>query len=329
MQLINPSGEIRIFAQTDLIIKDLYFDFEISKDLTEEPNKAAITIYNLNDETRNEILNPSQQDIPIEIHLTKRQSTELILAYAGNIESVENNFLRPGYQTVLNCLSQKENHRSKFVENQTYKKGTSYKQIVEDFVKIINLPSQIGHCPETGILLAQTFNGSAFGLLRSFCRDFGMQCSICDGILYIWSRFEPTSTTVTISQNELLEKPRKTEIQDSEYCELRTITEITEIVPPKKKKKTKRQKIIDTYSRKSNEDSLGDYVEYDTVEKNLEGLDLVLFCQPEIIPDNMISLSDIPEYKDKQYRVREVTHSGNNYGGDWQTLLGTELSEES
>ena len=67
--VINPHIAVLIKGASDWWSDDedprLEMSIDIIKDLDDEPNEARVEIYNLNADTRNRIIDPSQRDTPI------------------------------------------------------------------------------------------------------------------------------------------------------------------------------------------------------------------------------------------------------------------------
>lgn len=337
--LKNPAIEIDVKSDDEFTIKGgnngLYVDFEIHKDLSEEPNEAEVTIYNLSQSTRSKLSNSTLQSTPIEIFLTETGKSsdtketsrdDMVLAFRGEIETVVSRRARPGYETRIVATSQKENHRAFYFGPKTYAKSTPISQIINDLISAVGLhceklstgPSAI---PDTPIILAHTLSGAAFPLLRRICEDIGCYAFISDGVLRISNYNAPPVTTATqLHAVNFLETPSLTTRMDEEGIAMTTVVEMTSVNPFAriKKKKNKRAKVVGE----------NDYVEYDACEKEITGVDYVLTCFPDIKPDDLVTVADYTELIGKTTRVREVHHYGSNYGGEWTTELFTDDIEE-
>jgi hypothetical protein len=330
--LINPRIEIQVFSDVTFIISDEHIEYNIEKDLSENPNEADITIHNLSPSTRAKLSNSTIQSTPLVVYLTAAGKTNLIPAYRGEIDIVNSNRSHPGYETNIHCFSQKSNHRSFYFEPKTYTKGTPGTQIVNDLVKSIGLPSQINQSvlPTQPILMAQTFSGPAFPLLERFCLDHGCYCYIIDGILVISSIYLPNLTEVKqIKKTLMLETPSFTTRNDASLVEMHTTTEMITVDPfsiGKNKKKKRKEKIYNklVVDENAGETKDKDYVEYEAIDKTINGLNFSLLCQPDIQPDDLVSLVDHVDYIGKTYRVQKVNHHGDNFGGDWTTDIETD-----
>ena len=326
-RLKNPKCALRIYGASDILIQDLDVVFDISKDLDEEPNEATITIHNLSENTRNQIIDPAIKDTPIEVLLTPFGSEDLIVAFVGEVDKVTNTPLHPGFETRLDCSSQKWQHRSKYVEQKTYPMGTPITTVVNDFVDVINLPAQVEQLPPTGLLLAQSFSGPAFPLLQRFVYDFGRFCYILDGTMHISSVFTPLNPiTVPISDSILVTMPNEIERSDAIEVELKTVNEMTNVDPLRRltrkekkviKKLTRLRKKLETATPGSQREAdltaalqeampeREDLVQVDAVDTVIHGIECDTLCLPTLQPDNIVEFEN-----GKQYRVQTVDHFG-------------------
>jgi hypothetical protein len=333
-QVKNHKAQVVIDANELLIIEDLVIEFDIVKDINEEPNEATITIYNLEANKRNQVIDPTYQDIPIDLYLTPHQTgqndkQEFVLAFRGEIDRVENHFLRPGYSTILHCMSQKEHHKAKYIDSKTYAAGTKYSQIVDDFLAIIDMPSEIVAMPKEGIRKARSFTGPAYELLQQLMYDLGNKVYIQDGILYITSVYEPAIPVYyEISRSVLFEPPLSTVRVDSDDIEMRTIVDTVNLDLFSKERKRKKRFTKIKYGDKGKKKVIrreiqeapdeGETVTFDAIDAVITGADFHLFADPNIQPDYLVSLTDDTE---THYRVREVHMWGDNWGGDWDMTL--------
>lgn len=321
--LVNPRIEIDVVSDVRFTIKDLHIDFEIHKDLSEEPNECELTIYNLGPSTRAMLSNSLLQSTPIEVYLTPAGKAEkiatplridMVKTFRGEIDDVRHRRARPGYETRIVATSQKENHRAFMFGPKTYAKGTPASLIIADLVLAVGLTPAIDPAtlPATPILIAQTLSGPAFPLLQKFCYDVGLYAYINDGVCYVTSTYSPPRPNPKfLFRAYFLESPSLTTRLDEMDIEMRTIVEATTINPfaALRKKKNKRAKVV----------GANDYIEYQAVEKEIAGVDYTLLLQPDLNPDDLVTPVDYLELIGKIGRIREVSHYGDNHGGDWTT----------
>lgn len=321
-QVKNPRCEIQIIGETTITIndrnedasKDLYVDFSIDKDIEEEANEAELTIYNLSEKTRKQLVDSTNQSTPIEIYLTPYSSQNHSLVFKGEIETVKNRFDRPGHSTMIVATSQNENHRS-FYFDRTYEAGTLIGTIVNDMVDAIGLPrGDFATVPTEKLLFAESFSGPAFPILRRYALNFGIYAYIIDGKLNFTDVYEITAPTqFEITSDILLSSPEDTTRIDRQRIDIETSALMRNVSANAKKVSNKKR--LKTIRRVGG----SEYVNYEAVDKIIEGKDFELFLQPGIDPDTIV------EYSNTQYRVQRVSHYGNNYAGDWITAIETDL----
>jgi hypothetical protein len=321
--LSNPTGEIKILADIEFTITDSYFDFEVIKDLDEEPNECELTVYNLAESTRQKLTTAASAINTVQFSVTPFGQTERVLAFEGEIDAVTHRNLRPGHETHIKVLSQKIHHVSAFVEEKTYAEGTYVDVIVDDFIKVLKVP--IGHIdtlPDSKILLSQSYSGQALPLLKSFIADMGMYCYMLDGKIYITSVYQPESPNVkTIDKRFVLAPPERVSRNDAYDVELRTLVEYSVENPSAKKRRQKKVKDVTT-----------EYETISAVDKEIMGYMFTLFLCPTINPNDVIEFPDYPDLKAKQHVVKSLRHYGSiNYnGGEFTTELDTDdYAEES
>lgn len=271
----------------------LDMSIDITKDLDAEPNEAKVEIYNLNEDTRSRIIDPSIRDTPIEIHYAAFGTDDLTKCFVGEIETARTDRQWPGMVTKLVCKSQRWHTRSKYLEGKTYEAGTPIQQIVDDIVAVIDLPVQSETLPSDSILLGATFKGPAFQSLHTFLWVYNYYVYILDGVLHISNVWDPPNPTlVNITDNVMITKPESMERKEERVTvELKTSG----------RKKKRRKKAI----------SKNDYLEYDAVDDTVFGVECETLGTPAIQPDNIVTF----EGDSNNYRVQQVTHRGDTRGG--------------
>jgi hypothetical protein len=219
---VNPQIKVVFKTDRDIEILENEKSFEIIKDLDEEPNTAEVTFYALTPDQRNAITAAALEYTPVEIYFTLIGQTDLICAYKGELEKVTHTPPtrgRPEYETRITCESQKRSHRGKYLESQSYVKGTSRRQIVVDIVDAIGLPAEYDETiiPDVGILLGVVLAGPAFPVLEGIVKDFGCTAYILDGVLHIsrllWGDQDtrvPAARVIRITDDMLLQAPQDT-----------------------------------------------------------------------------------------------------------------------
>lgn len=325
VKIKNPRIEIKIFATDTITINDreqsqdddLFVDFDIEKTLDDEPNTATLVIYNLNESTRANLVNSEEQYAPIEVYITPGGLPDkFVFAFGGEVDTVTNAFTNPGHETVIQCTSQQENHRS-LPFSKTYKKGVRIGNIVNDMIDAVNLPrGNIESIPDTEILISESFSGPAFPILQRYVFDLGMYAYIIDGKIHITDIYEIANPTVVdINPDFFLTNAEQTKRVDKMTIAMKTVTENRAVNPFAKQRRKKRK---DTKVVGEN-----DYATYQAIDKTIEGIRFTMLCLPDVNPD------DIIPYNDSLYRVKQVYHSGStDFGGDWNTEIEADVYED-
>jgi hypothetical protein len=305
---------------TDDFDKRIDIDIDVTKDLDKEPNEATVTLYNLNENTISQIIDPSVKDTPIEIFFSPFGTEDLVRCFVGEIKDSNTRRLFPGIETTLTCTSSRWQYRSRYIDKKTYAAGTSYTTIVNDFVAEIGLSNRVYGIPDDSIVLAQSFTGPAFVLLDRFVRDLGMFCHITDGVLYVTSIYEPVEPSVVHITEAIQETaPQAMERTDIGDVLLHTIVDTrgTGLVEVKRGKRRKR------LWPKKVKDLNDDYTELEAVDTILTGVECQTLGVPGINPDNIVTF----EGDDNQYRVHTVRHFGSNDSEGFSTVIQADIIE--
>jgi len=224
----NPNIQILIYRSFgQLVYGSDDMEVRIYKDLSEDPNTAEITIHNLNEDHRNEIKDAGKESSPVEVYLSQWGSPNvLVRCFTGEIDTAKNidNYPDAGMRTVISATSQKINHRSKYISEKTFVKGTPYAVIITFLAQAVGLPTMFGILPPGVTLYSYSVSGSAFKALKNFLYDFGYYAYIRDGNLYIVDHFTPPNPApVLLDSNLLLNAPETTTRSDANDVEIQTI----------------------------------------------------------------------------------------------------------
>lgn len=328
-KVVNPEIEIEIVGvDRTLVVSGLDVEYDITKDLEQEPNYAQIYIYNLNRSNRDFVIDPSVQECPITVSLSKAGSSTLVKAFSGEIERVSNYRENPGWETILECSTEKEQSQNRHINAKTYKQGTPMSTIAKDLVDAIGLPQYGSYVvPPTPILFSQSFSGPAFPILRRFLWDLGAYAFILDGKLIISDIWEPTNPNVIeIQKSELLSPPIPSQHTEADTVELYTAADMAGKYTPSpfKKTKKKRKKKMTTEdlltpAAITEDPTLATAMSYEVVDSQVNGMEFELRNNPNIQPDDIVSvattMAEDPKIFGKRYRVRSVNHFGNQKQG--------------
>lgn len=334
--IVNPQIKIVVTGiGSELIVETLACEYDVLKDRDPEPNEAVIKIYNLNETHRNYLIDPSYQECPVQLYATPAGSDEYVKLFFGEVHRVVNTPLYPGWETVLECTSQDEQHKIRSI-SKTYAAGTPIRTILNDMVDLVGLPTDISTVLPTGtILLSASFSGPAFPLLRQFCYDYGLYCFVLDGVLKISDVYEPTNPQViTLRRSQLLRYPFARTFNEAETVEQQSVLEATSgdvekiISRGKSRNKKTTKKKITTEDLLNPEapsyDDVSNDMTYDVVDTEITGMEFEVLLNPRINPDDIITV-DVKPTEDarlfgKRWRVREVHHTGTERGGS--TIIG-------
>lgn len=308
-------------ASGDPVHADL--SFSVEKDLSEEPNAAEFILYNLNTDTRGFIGEAGKVESIIEFFATTIEIPDAVprMVFKGEIERVENENLHPGTATHIYCTSQKINHRE-FWFQKTYAAGTYVDDIINDLLDTIGLPKgNVWEESTETIILSKSFAGPAYELLQRFMFDRGMYCYIADGKIYSsLVSVAPITPVKTIEDYVLRGDPENVVRMARNLIEMKTVIEVTGKIPDALKarstRKRRKKKQMEIYGQ-------NDYVEFEAVDNQIDGMVFQLFLQPDFNPDDMF------RYNLNLYRAISVEHTGDTFGGDWDTVLTTDIYEDT
>jgi hypothetical protein len=340
--VINPQIEVKFFgnietftipAPGELLTPKLAMDFSITKDLDEEPNEATLIISGLSKGTRGKIITAADQSCPVEIRLTPYNSTNLTLAFKGEIDYATNRQTQPGWETEIYMLGQKLSHRSFYVDKKTFAEGTYVDDILDFFIDTIGLPrgkiENIQDLPDrqigTKILTAESHTGPAFYLLRKRALDEGMFAYILDGTINMTNIFDPQDITAfSITADMLRMSPEVTSRVDERDIEIRGIYEAVTQNPLAKQRIRKPKNKWERKVKSIKRTGQNDYEEYEAVDALVDGANFEIFCQPGLNPDNIVSC-DAEDFENRLFRVTQIEHYGNSDDfSDWNTLVETD-----
>ena len=341
-QVVNPELEVVIYASAGAFsLSGIDIDFDVTKDLDEEPNECELTVYNQKEGTRDKVIGAANESAPVQVLGTPAGKTQIVTMYKGELDFARSAFMKPGHETIIKCLSEQLNHRARYIEKE-YKAETKHKEILNELIDIIGLPrgeidlwfttNNVSYDLDGGILLSQTFAGPAFPLLKRYCHELGYYCYILDGQINITSVYEPTQPRIIeIPDYHLLSTPEPTSVTDALAVEMKTIVEATGSDPfEKASKKPKKKRKIKVPLNKGESIYVtmpdpvphsDDYTEYEAVDMTLKGMNFDCRMLPGIQPDNLVKT---PSQPNRLFRVTEVNHHGNNrFYDEWGTMLTT------
>jgi hypothetical protein len=325
-RLINPRYQLKIFGDETFTFEDYYHEHDVEKDLEEEPNRAQVIISNLKDATRGKLVDAANQSAPVELYLTPSGVNDLVLAFKGEFDTSESIFGRPGYESVLSLLSQQNNHRARYIDTKTFAKGTPINDVVSFLIDQTGLPrGRVDELPYQGILFSESLSGPAYPLLRKYAFDLGRYAYILDGTINVTSIHIPQVPNVKqINPGYLLDKPAPTKRNDRRQIEMDTKAVLFNKDIFTKVKRKRKKSLTDTKVP-----GRTDYVEYQAVDVEVEGISLPCFCIPDLQPDDIINVPT-EELGSRLWRVQTVRHYGNSETfSDWSTHVEADAYDDS
>lgn len=194
--LFNRSIQLDLFADNQKItvakpgdvpgIDQLFIEFDIDVSRNEEPNRAKISVYNLN-ETSRSLLSASHQGV------------EFFAGYGGEVQSifrgvttnVAHHHAKTFWKTTLYAGDgEKEYSTQKF--NKAYAKGTKIFIILQDMATALGLPNEVVYTDFAASLVrGRSFAGLVKDELTKLTKSLGLQWSIQQGTLEITPKGEP------------------------------------------------------------------------------------------------------------------------------------------
>lgn len=174
------------FSRRVVIGQSFRINFTIEKGLAKDPNKCDITIYNLNDRTRDEM-----DEKPLSIQLHAGYDGELRLLFAGEAIHAASKLVDTEWQTLLQVGDGMRAYKHAVTELKSYKKGTTYRTVLRDVVRTMGLtiPKHLENDPR---LDRQFASGHATDApsrdeLTTLLAPFGFSWSVQNGELVILS----------------------------------------------------------------------------------------------------------------------------------------------
>ena len=301
MILFDPYIRTVIFSGTEgKKIEDLDVEFNIELSSESIPNKANLVIHNLSAQTRRLISDEYQA---IEFYAGYKKH-EPYLVFRGNIVNAAHVRQGAGFRTTISAQDGEKEYRTKRFSN-NYPAGTQYSAIIKAVAAEMGFPIKIEGLLETDTtLLSKSYDGLCKDVLNKICGNFMLEWSIQYGTIEVRYRgdFADDETTATAT---LINKD--TGLLGSPILSQRTDDEA-------KKKRRKKEKVI-------------------------WGVDVESLLIPNIKPGRLIQVqSDALDTSallttkakrsglmDEYCVVQRVTYVGNNFGGEYKTLINADF----
>jgi hypothetical protein len=208
MELFGRYTEVKT-GNVTLNSKDLTIEFEVPFDDDMEPNESKVTIYNLSQNTVNQI--KRKENITINAGYKKDHGVLL----SGYISKVENTKQIPDFKTTIYILDTKSFDTKKTVKK-SYKKNIKASHILKDLTASLGLKVAVFKLPKDKVYpKGYSVSGEVINTLHKIAKDCGASVYFNKGQLYIRSlkegddsRFKLSSDTGLIKSPEPFEEEK-------------------------------------------------------------------------------------------------------------------------
>lgn len=188
-------------------------DFDIMLDETDKPNRAKITVYNLNESQRNSIKADHQG-----IEFSAGYKDDVGMVFRGVTTNVVNRHDRLDWVTEI-YSGEGEKELVNNVFQKSYTAGTQVLVILKDIIAAIGLPFEMDFSdPFIVLLRGQSFSNRVADVLTKVTKAHGLEWSIQQGVLEIKPVGSPVRSQVRAvllsSDSGMLGSPSLIERQD-------------------------------------------------------------------------------------------------------------------
>lgn len=209
MELFGRYTELKT-GNVTINSKNLTVEFEVPFDDDMEPNESKITIYNLSQNTINQI--KYKQNITLNAGYKKDHGVLL----SGYISKVENVRDVPDLKTIIHVLDTKSFDAKKTIKK-SYKQNIKASHILKDLTASLGLKVAVFKLPQDKTYTkGYSVSGEVIETLNNIAKDCGASVYINKGQLYIRSlkegddsRFKLTADTGLIDSPEPFEEEEK------------------------------------------------------------------------------------------------------------------------
>jgi hypothetical protein len=221
--LFNRALQLDIFADNQRVtlvkpgkrpgIDSLFFEFDVNVSRDKEPNRAQVSVYNLN-QTNRDLFNAGHQGI----ELSAGYGDEIKLLFRGVTTNVVHDEQRTFIKTTFFCGDgEKQYGTQKF--NKSYSKGVLIRVILQDMADALGLPNEIAFDDISfqTLLKGRSFSGLVKDALTELTKDYGLQWSIQQETLEVTVIGQPIISqpfaTVLSADTGMIGSPRLIERQ--------------------------------------------------------------------------------------------------------------------
>ena len=226
------------------MIRNLRISFSVEKTATSEPNRASVTIYNLNADSRSKIEGLSDPVLTVEAGYGVGEEAEIGVIFSGDVDKIESRKDRLDWLTTIETGDGKKDLKDAKLEK-SYRKGTKIETIIQDalgsFTNLKNLTLPSGIVDKTKELLSGgTFSGTAKDILNQLLGAQDLEFSVQDGEVLITKKDTPSQEEIFIVNpgTGLINSPSKTKNEGKDK-KIRDGLTFTSLLNPKFKPKQK------------------------------------------------------------------------------------------
>jgi hypothetical protein len=266
-------------------IEGLRIQFSIQKTADKNPNNSTIKIWNLRKTTRQEIEKPNTRCL---LYAGYSEDTGPILIFSGSVTYAWTKFEPPDIVTELNLGDGVQEIRDTTI-SVGYGKNIKSKQIFTDVAKKMDLSLTLPNdAPEREWQNGLSYYGSARTLLDKTAKASGLEWSIQNGVLQVIEKgMVTTRQGIEISSSSGMVGSPDSERED------------------KAEAKGEKGK---SGGGKSSEP-----------KQQWNGWKVKTLLMPMLNPGDRVMLNS--KAVEGVFRIEELTHTGDNWEGDWQTEL--------
>lgn len=175
-------------SQNMRVIDSMQIKATIKKDNNKEPNKAQISIYNLEDDSVNYINKNIRNNLAVALATGYRDAGSLDVIFKGTVQWISDTWQGVDRVTTLHCVDGGIN-LSLARTSRTYAKGTKVKDIIGGLVTDLGASSgNVVVDSSTTISSACSMSGSTSFYLNHICNGIDHNFSIQDGSVFVTPR---------------------------------------------------------------------------------------------------------------------------------------------
>lgn len=211
-----------------VVIQDIKIDFDITKTITQDPNKATVVVTNLNGETRNLISSGAYDRVELRVGYS-----DLRTLFFGHIDLVENKKTGVDIETILTCNDGQDDYRNSIISLSLASGSTDNDLINHAVASMKN--TQRGSITTIGkrkLPRGKVVHGHARKVLADLAKNHDADWSIQDGNLL----FMPKSHALANNEGFLISEatgmigsPQRTNIGLEVHCFVNNVMRVGQL----------------------------------------------------------------------------------------------------